>query len=208
MIIGIGPFLPTSLLVLLLSVATPATSATGENQGLAKATFAGGCFWCMEPPYDTLEGVISTTVGYTGGQTENPTYEEVSSGKTGHAEAVQIVYDPRAISYNQLLDLFWRNIDPLTPNRQFCDKGEQYRSAIFYHNEAQQRLAETSKAQLEQSGRFDHPIVTEIKPATEFYAAEAYHQEYYQKNPVRYKLYRFSCGRDHRLKELWGENAD
>lgn len=172
-----------------------------------KATFAGGCFWCMEPPYDKLEGVISTTAGYTGGHTKNPTYEEVSAGKTGHAEAVRIIYDPAKISYAQLLDVFWHNIDPLTPNQQFCDQGAQYRAAIFYHNQKQQRLAKTSKAALAQSGRFSQPIVVEIESATEFYPAEEYHQNYYQKNPIRYKFYRFTCGRDQRLDALWGEEG-
>ena len=174
------------------------------SQNFAKATFAGGCFWCMEPPFEQLPGVISVTSGYTGGQKANPTYQEVSSGSTGHAEAVEIVYDPAKISYSRLLDVFWRNIDPLDATGQFCDKGQQYRSAIFYHDDEQQRLAEASKLVLEQSGRFNQPIVTTIVPATIFYAAEDYHQHYYQKNPVRYKFYRYSCGREQRLEELWG----
>ncbi len=168
----------------------------------AKATFAGGCFWCMEPPYDELEGVISTIAGYTGGTKKNPTYEEVSAGTTGHAEAVQITYDPTKISYEKLLDVFWRNIDPLTANAQFCDSGSQYRSAIFYHDEAQKNLAEASKKRLQ--SRFKQPIVTEIVRATEFYPAEDYHQDYYKKNPIRYKIYRYGCGRDQRLQKLWG----
>ncbi|MGE0682901.1 MAG: peptide-methionine (S)-S-oxide reductase MsrA, partial [Candidatus Binatia bacterium] len=163
---------------------------------LETAIFAGGCFWCMEPPFDKLDGVMSTTSGYTGGQTKNPSYEEVSSGVTGHTEAVQVVFDPAKISYAKLLDVFWRNIDPFTPNAQFCDHGSQYRTAIFYHGEEQQRLAEASKKALEQSGRFTKPIVTEIVPAGEFYKAEEYHQDYYQKNPLRYKFYRYQCGRD------------
>lgn len=174
---------------------------------LAKATFAGGCFWCMEPPFDKLEGVISTTVGYTGGHQKNPTYQEVSAGGTGHAEAVEVLYDPSKISYSKLLDVFWHNIDPLTPNRQFCDVGHQYRTAIFYHDEEQKRLAEQSKKVLEESGRFKKPIVTEIVPASEFYVAEEYHQDYYQKNPFRYKFYRYTCGRDQRLEELWGQHS-
>jgi peptide-methionine (S)-S-oxide reductase len=173
---------------------------------LATATFAGGCFWCMEPPFDKLDGVISTTAGYTGGQKKNPTYEEVSSGTTGHAESVQIVFDPAKISYAQLLDVFWHNVDPTTPNRQFCDVGLQYRTAIFYHNEEQKRLAEASKRSLEQSGRLGKPIVTEIVPAGEFYQAEDYHQDYYQKNPIRYKFYRYQCGRDQVLEKLWGKS--
>jgi peptide-methionine (S)-S-oxide reductase len=168
----------------------------------AKATFAGGCFWCMEPPYDELGGVISTISGYIGGTKKNPTYEEVSGGSTGHTEAVQITYDPTKISYEKLLDVFWRNIDPLTANAQFCDSGSQYRSAIFYHDEAQKNLAEASKKRLQ--SRFKQPIVTEIVRATEFYPAEDYHQDYYKKNPIRYKVYRYGCGRDQRLQTLWG----
>ncbi|HYT53508.1 MAG TPA: peptide-methionine (S)-S-oxide reductase MsrA [Verrucomicrobiae bacterium] len=178
--------------------AAPSSGSTPK----AKATFAGGCFWCMEPPYDELEGVISTIAGYTGGTKKNPTYEEVSAGTTGHAEAVQITYDPTKISYEKLLDVFWRNIDPLTANAQFCDSGSQYRSAIFYHDEAQKNLAEASKKRLQ--SRFKQPIVTEIVRATEFYPAEDYHQDYYKKNPIRYKIYRYGCGRDQRLQKLWG----
>jgi peptide-methionine (S)-S-oxide reductase len=169
-----------------------------------KATFAGGCFWCMEPPFDELPGVISTTSGYTGGRTKSPTYEQVSSGSTGHAEAVEVVYDPSRITYERLLDVFWKNIDPITPNRQFCDEGTQYRSAIYYHNEEQKRLAEASKKVLESSARFRQPIVTEIAAAAPFYRAEEYHQDYYKKNPIRFKFYKYQCGRDRRLEELWG----
>ncbi|MGH7927975.1 MAG: peptide-methionine (S)-S-oxide reductase MsrA [Candidatus Binatia bacterium] len=172
-----------------------------DNSQTAKATFAGGCFWCMEPPYDELDGVISTVSGYIGGSKKNPTYEEVSAGTTGHAEAVQITYDPKKITYQKLLAVFWRNIDPLTANAQFCDTGSQYRSAIFYHDEMQKSLAEKSKKALQ--GGFKQPIVTEIVPASEFYPAEDYHQDYYKKNPVRYKIYRYGCGRDRRLQELW-----
>ena len=178
-----------------------ASQGTGGAE-TAKATFAGGCFWCMEPPYDKLDGVISTISGYAGGTKKNPTYEEVSAGKTGHAEVVQITYDPKKISYEKLLEVFWRNVDPLTPNRQFCDVGSQYRTAIFYHDETQKRLAEESKKAL--SKRFKEPIVTEIVAYTEFYPAEDYHQDYYIKNPLRYKYYRYSCGRDQRLEALWG----
>ncbi len=181
------------------------SSQAAGAKGLARATFAGGCFWCMEHPYDELEGVISTTSGYTGGHLENPTYREVSSGRTGHTEAVLVIYDPKKISYEELLKVFWPNIDPLTPNRQFCDSGSQYRSGIFYHNEEQRRLAEESKKTLEKSGRFSQPIVTEITAAAKFYVAEDYHQDYYEKNPIQYAIYRYSCGRDRRLKELWGE---
>jgi peptide-methionine (S)-S-oxide reductase len=172
-----------------------------------KATFAGGCFWCMEPPFDELPGVISTTSGYTGGRTKNPTYEQVSAGDTGHAEAVEVVYDPSKITYARLLDVFWKNIDPITPNRQFCDIGTQYRSAIYYHNDEQRRLAEASKKVLENSGRFKQPIVTEIAAASPFYRAEEYHQDYYKKNPVRFKFYKYRCGRDQRLQELWGTSS-
>lgn len=191
----------------LISTAAFAQTATPTREpdgGLAVATFAGGCFWCVEPPFDKLDGVVSTTSGYTGGQVKNPTYEQVSAGGTGHAEAVRVVYDPRRVTYAELLDVFWRNIDPLTPNRQFCDEGDQYRSAIFYHTEEQKRLAEETKAALGASGRFDGPIVTEIAPAMTFYPAEEYHQDYYRKNPLRYRFYRFACGRDQRLEELWG----
>jgi peptide-methionine (S)-S-oxide reductase len=166
------------------------------------ATFAGGCFWCMEPPFDELHGVVATTSGYTGGITVKPTYEQVSSGTSGHAEAMQVHYDPTRISYEKLLEVFWRNIDPLTADRQFCDRGRQYRSAIFYHDENQRYLAQSSKEALK--GRFHEPIVTEIEPAGAFYPAEEYHQDYYKKNPVRYKLYRWHCGRDARLAEVWG----
>jgi peptide-methionine (S)-S-oxide reductase len=171
------------------------------------ATFAGGCFWCMEPPFDKLKGVRSTTSGYIGGRLKNPTYEAVSRGGTGHAEAVQVVFEPDKISYAQLLEVFWRNIDPTTPNRQFCDAGSQYRSAIFYHDETQKQLAETSKKSLLSSGRFRSAIVTEIVPASEFYRAEEYHQDYYVKNPLPYQEYRYRCGRDQRLRELWGPDA-
>ncbi len=175
-----------------------------EAHPTAVATFAGGCFWCMEPPFETLDGVLSTTVGFTGGHTQNPTYEAVSAGGTGHAESVQIVYDPAKVTYSQLLDVFWHNIDPITANGQFCDHGDQYRTAIFYHDETQRRLAEESKQQLDASKRFARPIVTEIVAATAFYPAEDYHQKYHEKNPVRYKYYRWNCGRDRRLEELWG----
>jgi peptide-methionine (S)-S-oxide reductase len=168
------------------------------------ATFAGGCFWCMEPPFEKLDGVISTTAGYTGGHKKNPTYEEVSHGGTGHAEAVQIVFDPRKISYSRLLDVFWHNVDPTNAHGQFCDNGDQYRSEIFYHNEEQRQLAVESLQSLEKKKPFADPIVTRIAPATTFYPAEEYHQDYYKKNPLRYKFYRYTCGRDQRLEQLWG----
>jgi len=174
-----------------------------EPAKTAIATFAGGCFWCVEADFDKVAGVISTTSGYTGGRTANPSYEEVSRGGTGHAEAVEIVYDPVKVSYERLLDVFWHNIDPLAKDRQFCDHGDQYRSAIFYHDEKQRSLAEASKAAVQ--ARFKQTIATEIKAAGPFYKAEEYHQDYYLKNPIRYKFYRFNCGRDARLEELWGK---
>ena len=191
----------------LLTGSSPGQSAEKPSQakGLERATFAGGCFWCMEPPFDKLDGVVSVTSGYTGGHKKNPTYEEVSSGTTGHAEAVEVVYDPAKITYSRLLDVFWHNIDPTVHNRQFCDEGTQYRSAIFYHNDEQKRFAEESKKALEKSGRFKGPIYTEILSASEFYKAEEYHQKYYKKNPLRYAFYRHGCGRDARLQELWGK---
>lgn len=180
------------------------TENTQSGNALSKATFAGGCFWCMEPPFDPLPGVAATTSGYTGGWKANPNYEEVSAGATGHAEAVQIIYDPAQISYSELLQVFWRNIDPAVKDRQFCDVGNQYRSVIFYHTAEQRVQAEASKAALEKSKSFPEPIMTEIVAAAEFYPAEEYHQDYYRKNPVRYKYYRYKCGRDRRLEELWG----
>lgn len=174
----------------------------------AKATFAGGCFWCMEPPYDKLPGVVSTTSGYMGGKTRNPTYEQVSSGGTGHAEVVQVIYDPKKVSYDKLLEVYWRNVDPTQRDGQFCDHGSQYRTAIFFHDDEQKRAAEASKAVLLKKKPFPGEIVTEITSAAEFYPAEDYHQDYYRKNPVRYKFYRSGCGRDARLKELWGKPAD
>ena len=170
-----------------------------------KATFAGGCFWCMEPPFEQLEGVKAVVSGYTGGKKEKPTYEEVSSGRTSHAEAVQITYDPAIVSYEKLLEVFWRNIDPTTEDAQFADVGSQYRTAIFYHSEEQRRLAEASKERLAKSGKFARPIVTEIQPAGPFYPAEEYHQDYYKKNPGHYKRYRFGSGREGFLKKTWGE---
>jgi len=170
------------------------------------ATFAGGCFWCMEPPFDALDGVISTTSGYTGGHVADPTYKQVSSGGTGHAEALQIVYDPSRVSYETLLQVFWKNIDPTTRDRQFCDHGSQYRAGVFYHDEAQHQAAKQSFDTLRKNKPFKEPVVTELTAASTFYPAEDYHQDYYQKNPVRYKYYRYSCGRDQRLQELWGKN--
>ncbi len=184
--------------------AAGAQQAPREVAGREVATFAGGCFWCMEPPFDELPGVESTTSGYTGGREEDPTYEQVSSGMTGHAEAVRVVYDPRKVSYEKLLDVFWRNIDPTAVDRQFVDVGRQYRSAVFYHDEEQKRLAEASRDRLAASGRFGGPIVTEIVPAGPFYPAEEYHQDYYRKNPIRYQWYRWGSGRDQFLEKVWG----
>lgn len=179
-------------------------NAADSGDKLAKATFAGGCFWCMQPAFDKVPGVVSTVVGYTGGDKQKPTYEEVSAGGTGHAESIEITYDPLKISYRKLLDIFWHNIDPTTRDREFCDAGHQYRSAIFFHDAEQEREAKESKAALDESKPFKDPIVTEIVPATKFWPAEDYHQKYYLKNPVRYRFYRYNCGRDKRLRELWG----
>ena len=209
--IVIGVVLACALAAVLLATENgsdekPAGSGSIEGRQ-REATFAGGCFWCVEEAFDEVKGVVSTTSGYTGGRIANPTYEQVSAGGTGHAEAVRAVYDPSIVSYRELLDVFWHNIDPTTPNRQFCDVGSSYRAAIFYHDEDQRRLAEASKRALDESKPFEAPIVTEIVPAGAFYPAEEYHQDYYQKNPIRYKLYKWSCGRAQRLKELWGEEA-
>ena len=184
---------------------SPPASGQPAQGNQDKATFAGGCFWCMEPPFDELPGVISTTSGYTGGQKKNPTYEEVSAGGTGHTESVEVVFDLAKVTYQQLLDVFWKNIDPTTPDRQFCDVGSQYRSAIFYHSDEQKRLAMASKKTIDDSGRFKQPVVTEIVPAAPFYHAEEYHQDYYKKNPIRFKYYKFGCGRAKRLEQLWGK---
>ncbi|HEY8021403.1 MAG TPA: peptide-methionine (S)-S-oxide reductase MsrA [Thermoanaerobaculia bacterium] len=179
-----------------------ATAPPAPGQPLAKAAFAGGCFWCMVHPFDQIPGVVKVTSGYAGGRTKHPTYEEVSSGETGHAESVEVVYDPAKVTYQKLLDTYWHNVDPFTANAQFCDHGEQYRTAIFYATPEQKKLAEQSKAELQH--RFKDPIVTQIVPLTEFWPAEDYHQDYYKKNPVRYKFYRYNCGRDRRLSQIWG----
>ena len=176
--------------------------------GTAKATFAGGCFWCMEPPFDKLPGVISTTSGYMGGKTKNPTYESISTGTTGHAEVVQIEYDPAKVTYARLLEVFWRNVDPTQRDGQFCDQGTQYRTAIFYHNDEQKTLAEASKAALQKNKPFKGDLVTEITAAPVFYRAEEYHQDFYKKNPTRYQLYSTGCGREARLQTLWGRTAN
>lgn len=191
--------------ILLLSVFLiyPFTAMSDDNKNYETAIFAGGCFWCMEPPFDRLKGVISTTSGYTGGIVKNPNYTQVSSGVTGHTEAMEVVFDPEKVSYDELLNVFWRNIDPFDSGGQFCDRGEQYRSEIFYLNNEQKELAEESKAETEEI--LGKQIVTSISKAEVFYPAENYHQGYYQKNPVRYKFYRHGCGRDKRLQEIWGE---
>jgi peptide-methionine (S)-S-oxide reductase len=194
------------LAILLLGawMVSGAARAADAPSATATAIFAGGCFWCMEHPFDELDGVLSTTSGYTGGHVAEPTYRQVSAGTTGHAEAVQVIYDPAKIGYDKLLEVFWRNVDPLDAGGQFCDRGSQYRSGIFYTTEEQRQLAEASKAALEDSGRLPGPIVTEIVEAAPFYPAEDYHQDYYKTNPIRYKFYRFNCGRDNRLEEVWG----
>jgi peptide methionine sulfoxide reductase msrA/msrB len=185
----------------------PQSSASAAPK-LEKATFAGGCFWCMEHPFEKLEGVTEVLSGYTGGDNEDPTYKEVSAGTTGHLEAVRVVYDPSIITYSQLLDVFWKQVDPTDAGGQFVDRGEQYRTAIFYHNEEQKLLAEKSQGELQRSGRFSKSIATEIQEASDFYAAEEYHQDYYKKNPIRYKFYRSRSGRDEYLKKIWGEGRE
>jgi|SRR3989344_1216526 len=192
-------------LLLGVALAASATEPVAQGKATATAIFAGGCFWCMEPPYDKLPGVVATTSGYSGGQKVNPTYEQVSAGDTGHIEAVQIVFDPKKIGYEKLLEVFWRNVDPLDKGGQFCDRGSTYTTAIFYQSEEQKKLAEQSKATIEK--KLGKAVVTAIRPAATFYAAEDYHQDYYQKNPLRYKYYRYSCGRDRRLEELWGKKS-
>ena len=195
------------LAISLLFIPFQQVLAATQSVNTEKATLAGGCFWCMEAPFDKLPGVVSVTPGYSGGQLKNPTYEQVSAGGSGHAEAVQIIFDPAKTSYSKLLDIFWHNIDPTVANRQFCDVGSQYRSGIFYHGEEQRRVALQSKAALEKNKPFKEPVVTEITQAGIFYQAEEYHQHYYKKNPLRYKYYRNGCGRDRRLNELWGSAA-
>jgi peptide-methionine (S)-S-oxide reductase len=203
--IVLGALFAGGAIALLLAADTPETPvakpAPAEH---AVAIFAGGCFWCMEPPFDQLPGVISTTSGYTGGKVVNPSYEQVSAGNTGHRESVQVEYDPKLVSYSQLLDVFWHNVDPTDASGQFCDRGEQYTTAIFASGEEQLALATASKDKLEASHVLSHPVVTSILPAGPFYPAEDYHQDYYQKNPLRYKVYRAGCGRDHVLEQLWG----
>ena len=190
-------------LMLALAASVPFTNAFAQGP-TAKATFAGGCFWCVEADFDKVPGVLSTTSGYIGGTVANPTYEQVTTKRTGHAEAVEIVFDPTKVTYVQLLEKFWRTIDPTTKDRQFCDAGSPYRTAIFTHDAAQAAAVQASLAALEKSKPFKEPIVTQVLPAGPFYVAEDYHQDYYKKNPVRYNYYRTSCGRDGRLEQLWG----
>jgi peptide-methionine (S)-S-oxide reductase len=184
---------------------SPQTTVEGDRHaaGLAKATFASGCFWCTEADFDKVPGVVSTTSGYTGGATPNPDYESVSSGRTGHAEAVEVVYDPSKVTYEQLLDHYWMNVDPFTAHRQFCDVGSQYRPEIFVHDEAQRAAAEASKARVQQRFR-NSAVVVKISPAAAFYPAEDYHQDYYKRNSAQYRFYRYGCGRDARLQAIWG----
>jgi peptide-methionine (S)-S-oxide reductase len=200
----------TPLAALAVAIGMFAAHSVGAEQatppGAEVATFAGGCFWCMEPAYDKLDGVFATVSGYTGGENLNPTYQEVSAGGTGHTEAVQITFDANKVSYKKLLEVFWMNVDPTVRDRQFCDRGNQYRTGIFYHGDEQRRLAQASKSELDATKPFNDPIVTEITAADTFYPAEEYHQDYYKKNPLRYKFYRYNCGRDKRLNELWGNS--
>jgi peptide methionine sulfoxide reductase msrA/msrB len=184
------------------------TNMSKQNKRVEKATFAGGCFWCMEYPFEKLDGVIEVISGYTGGREANPTYEQVSRGSTGHLEAVQITYDPDRITYQELLDVYWRQIDPTDAGGSFFDRGSQYKSAIFYHDDKQKQLAEISKAELDKSGRYEKPIVTEIRQFSKFYEAEGYHQDYYKKSPLKYKYYRYRSGRDQYLEKTWGDDMD
>jgi peptide-methionine (S)-S-oxide reductase len=199
------------MVALTLALAGPGTASAQapapKPAATAKATFAGGCFWCMEEAFDKVPGVIATTSGYMGGQTKNPTYEQITTGRTGHAEVVQVEYDPAKVTYDKLLDAFWRNIDPTQKDAQFCDHGSQYRSAVFYHNDEQRRAVEASRTALAGNKPFKGEIVTQIAKADVFYPAEGYHQDYYQKNRVRYQFYKSGCGREARLKELWGSRT-
>jgi peptide-methionine (S)-S-oxide reductase len=199
------------ILLAVLGIAAGEQSSVHEGQAaesgtMAKAYFAGGCFWCMEEAFEKVDGVLDVLSGYMGGSVKNPSYEDVSAGRTGHAESVEVRYDPRKLTYPQLLEVFWRNVDPVTPEAQFCDHGNQYRAAIFYQGEEEKRLAEESKRAIEQSKRFSTPIATQVTAASEFYPAEEYHQDFYKKNPFRYKYYKFTCGRAQRLEALWGKS--
>ena len=185
-------------------IAATAMHAAAAEDGQAKATFAGGCFWCVEEAFEQVPGVLSAVSGYTDGHVDSPTYRQVTGGRTGHTEAVEVVFDPAQVTYEQLLDVFWRNVDPTVVDRQFCDVGNQYRTGIFVHDEEQKRLAVASRKALQESKPFPEPIVTPIVAATTFYPAEDYHQDYYKINPLRYKFYKWNCGRAQRLAELWG----
>jgi len=196
----------SAIAVLTLALGLP-IAATANDEQLARATFAGGCFWCMEPPYDKLDGVIETISGFSGGHVANPSYQDVVRGGTGHLEVVQVVYDPAKVSYDELLEVYWRNIDPFQADGQFCDRGDAYRTAIFAHDESQEGAARQSRQDVIGLDLEDRPIDTRIIPFEAFYPAEDYHQDYYQKNPVRYKYYRWRCGRDERLESLWGDQA-
>jgi peptide-methionine (S)-S-oxide reductase len=191
-------------LISLVSILLAAAAAANAGAPTERAVFAGGCFWCEEAAFEGLPGVVSVTSGYAGGQETHPTYEMVSSGETGHAESVQVVYDPKVTTYEKLLDVYWHNVDPTTPDRQFCDHGHQYRPAIFYADDAQRDAALESKKKIEETKPFKDKIVVEVAPVVRFWPAEDYHQDYYKKNPIRYHFYRYNCGRDRRLKDLWG----
>ncbi|MDR4493408.1 MAG: peptide-methionine (S)-S-oxide reductase MsrA [Nitrospirales bacterium] len=199
-------FTGTIFIILLISMVWSLNGYSAENEKRSKAIFAGGCFWCMEEVYEKVTGVIAVTSGYTGGRVVKPTYEQVSAGETGHAESVEVIYDPTQVSYDHLLEVFWRNVDPTVKDAQFCDHGSQYRSAIFYLDGAQKRLAETSKDNIQAIKSFGGPLYTEITQAEVFYPAEDYHQDFYKKNPTRYKFYKWSCGRAQRLEQLWGKS--
>ncbi|WP_395792847.1 peptide-methionine (S)-S-oxide reductase MsrA [Aquimonas sp.] len=202
LVLGLGSVLAWAQNVVEVDLAEPAAPVPAK---VAVAVFGGGCFWCMEKPFDQMDGVLSTTSGYAGGQEQNPTYEQVSAGGTGHVEVVEVRYDPERVSYAKLLNTYWRNVDPVAVNRQFCDAGPQYRSAIFFVDEAQRALAEASRAELQKS--FQQPVATEVLPVVRFWPAEDYHQDYYQRNSIRYSYYRGRCGRDARLREIWGAPA-
>ena len=195
------------IIAAILAASTSSKVLAASDDGLATATFAGGCFWCVESDFDAVPGVVETISGYTGGTTANPTYKQVSEGGTGHREAVRIRYDPKQVSYERLLEIFWRSVDPTDGGGQFCDRGESYQTAVFVDNEEERRLAEATKVAIDQSMVLDAPVVTPIEPAGEFHPAEEYHQDYHEKNPARYRFYRFACRRDARVQEIWGDQA-
>jgi peptide-methionine (S)-S-oxide reductase len=203
-VLGAGDAWPRGALVGIHAAAQTGSAAVAAKPGLQKATFAGGCFWCVEADFDKVPGVMSTTSGYTGGRVTNPTYDQVSRGGTGHAEAVEILFDPAVVSYEQLLDHFWRNVDPFVAHRQFCDVGDQYRPEVFVHSDAQRAAAEASRQRVQ--SRFKQPVVVKVTPAATFYQAEAYHQDYHNTHSVQYRFYRWTCGRDARLRQIWGDS--